>query len=185
MMLQSKISKMKKRLSSTRWHYAIGVLGFLCLLSILTSGLRLTTLPFSYGMVDVEIPVMSLPIDDPGYHSFVEAPTNTLGPKSTMIVLNASGDFYFGDLEAFSSKFNEIRNKFVIKQKDGEPKTVDLLQALRKWQYLRKTVEGVKDDRLAVFLPSSTVPVNLVIQVLADLRGSKAFDHVVLSNGLL
>lgn len=184
-MLRSKILKTKKRLSDQRWQFPTIVFGVLLLVYVLTYCLRTVGFSFAYNTVSGEIPLLSVPFSDPSFHKFAESTATFLAPTSTAVILNSSGDFYFGDLDAFASKYHLVNNKFRVRQVDGRPQVSALIENIRRWLYQRQSSDYVKNDRLLVFLPASNIPVNIVIQIMHALKTSAHFDRVVLADGLL
>ena len=183
-MLQSRISKTKKRLSDTSWQIPLIVLPLLGLLAILTFVMRAATLPGEYGIIRAEIPVMSVPPLDPSFHNFAEAPSEGLSADTPLVVLTEEA-FFFGDLAAFTRDLGGVRNKFQIRHVDGEPQLAELIRVMNEWHAKRTRASGATDDNLLVLLPTPDIPLPIVIQVLAGFKRSSQFARVVLAGGLL
>jgi hypothetical protein len=185
MKLPLKISRTKKRLSNERWYLSVIVLALIGLILILNFGMQLVSLSPKYGVIPLELPVMASAPDDPSAHKYKEAPRASLAPTTAAIILRANGDFFVGDLQAFTSQLNEVRNKFLVPQVNGEPQITALLDTVRQWQFHRKETRAIKNDNIVVFVPASTVPVTVVMQVVSDLKNSPYFKDVILANGLM
>lgn len=184
MMFQSRISRTKKRLSDDRWAITAVVVSFLALFAILTFGLRAVMVSGVYGVVRAELPVVPASVKDPGFHGFKEEPRDSL-QKSTPAVVLTTEAFYFGDLEAFTSNFSDIRDKFIIRHVDGEPQLAGLVDTMSKWVEERAKSANVPIDKVLVFIPAGDIPMPIVIQVIAGLRKSPHFERVILGSGLI
>jgi hypothetical protein len=183
-MLQSKISKTKKRLSDTSWQLPLLVLPLLGLFAILTFVLRAATMPGQYGVVRAEMPVMSAPPLDPSFHNYLEAPSEGLSADTPMVVLTEEA-FFFGDLAGFTRDLGGVRNKFQIKHVDGEPQLAELIRVMNEWNERRNRASGDSGGNTLVLLPTPGIPLPIVIQVMAGFRRSSRFGRVVLAGGLL
>lgn len=184
MMCLSKISRMKKRLSEDRWPMVALSISIMGLLAIMTFAVRVVTMPGSYGTVPAEIPVMPLSVADPSYHTYKEQPRRELRRSTPAVVLTTEA-FYFGDLDAFTSNFSDVRDKFMIRHVDGEPQLLPLIEKMDKWAAQVATSKNQALEDVMVFVPSGEIPMPIVIQVLAGLRKSPRFKRVVLAGGLM
>jgi hypothetical protein len=159
-------------------------LSFLGLFAILTFALRAATLPGAYGVVPAEIPVMPVSVADPAFHDYKEETRRELH-RSTPAVLLTTEAFYFGDLDAFTANFSDVRDKFMIRHVDGEPQLVTLIETLDRWAAQVATSKSQALEDVLVFVPSGDIPMPIVIQVLAGLRQSPRFKRVVLGGGIM
>lgn len=160
------------------------LVGLLGLFSVLTFSLRAVSLAGLYGVVSAEIPVLSVPVADPAYHRYKEEPRDTMTKNTPAVVLTTEA-FYFGDLTAFTTNFDDVRDKFIIRHVDGEPQLQLLLETMEGWAVDRKKSENVPMNKLLVFVPTGDIPMPIVIQVLAGLRRSQHFSRVVLGSGIM
>ena len=184
-MLLSKISGTKKRLSeSALADSALSSLALCGLLMILTYTSRVMTLGGSWGLIPVDIPVVSQPFADGGAHNYQESPASTVS-ASTMVIAMTPNELIFGDLNAFTTQKSDVRNKFMIPHKEGSPQIKGLLKQAEEWSLDRKNRLGIRTDRLVVVVPDPAVPVAVVSGVIERLRESGKFSHVVLGGGLL
>ena len=181
---QSKISRTKKRLSDGRGVSATAVIAFLGLCAIVTFCIRAIALSGVYGVISVELPVVSAPVDDPAFHNYKEEPRQALTRFTPALVLTTEA-FYFGDLNAFSANLGDLRDKYVIRHIDGEPQLLTLIGTMSKWITDRAAHDNIPMDKLLVLIPSGDIPMPIVIQVLAGLKKSPLFEHVILGSGII
>lgn len=181
--LQWKISRTKKRLSDDRWFNFLIPIGLITTILLGFVGLRVVHLPFAYALIRADIPVVEMHLNDASYHRYSERASQSIDAGTTTVVLDKKGNLYFGELSAFTKEYYNVRNKFIVRVKDDSPQTGDLLQQLMHWRAKKSDDEG--KDRIAVLIPSTSLPVPIVIQVLSDLRYSEQFDRVILGGGLL
>lgn len=175
--LQSRISRTKKRLSNDDWYLPIITLALLLLMTFLSSALREITTPGSYGIVTAELPVIS---DD----RTVAADETWATPRANFdnnaaLVVLTTDHFYFGQLSSFGKELSAVNNKFQIPHLEGAPNMPKLVQDLAKWQ-----VE-LKASRSLIFVPTEDIPMPIVIQCFQALKTSGLFDHVIFGGGLL
>jgi hypothetical protein len=183
--LQSKISGMKKRLSeSVISESVLSSLALCALLTIVAYASRAVTIGGSWGFVDVDLPIASQPFVDPSIHKFKEAPSVSLG-NSTMVIALTPTEMIFGDLPAFTRHRDDVRNKFIVPHADGSPQVATLLAQVAEWSLDRKNRLGLRGDGLVIVLPDPRVPIAVISGVIASLRASKTYSHVVLAGGVL
>ncbi len=180
-MLQSKILKTKKRLSDDSWLLSTAVISILGLFAILGFSLKSTNVSFKYGLITADIPVMPVPLDDSGFNNVAISPAAEISLHTPAIVMT-NRQFYFGSMEAFTEKFSDIRNKFLITHENGIPQTPKLLHALKIWHSHQKKES---EDKLVILAPSGSIKANDVAKVIYELKASKLYDHVVLAGGYL
>ena len=86
-------------------------------------GIKLTSRPDELLFVRGEIPLLSVPPIDKKPHRFQEKGVQTLDQKTPVVVLDDTGDLYFGAANAFSTEYQNVRNKFVVRANHGSPQT--------------------------------------------------------------
>ena len=180
---QSKILRTKKRLSDDGWMTSSLAIGYLGLIGILTFALRATAVAGLYGEVPVEMPVLSAALDDPGYHKFREQPYTTLKKTTPAVVLTPDG-FYFGDARAFTTNFDNVHDKFLVRHVDGRPQLTALITSLDRWSRHRAQSQKIGIENVLIFAPSGDIPMPIVTQVVAGLRKSAHFNRIILATGL-
>lgn len=183
-MLQSKISRTKRRLSEGAWYPRIQILTILGLLIIMAFALRSVSMSNRFGVVEAEIPV--LPSDEfpiPGSDRKVEV----LGEihKHVAVVILTGDEFLFGDLESFSTDLTNVRNKFFIKHKDGAPDLTGLFEAMDKWSAQNASMKKTDLAPYMVFMPMGDIPMPIVIQVIAGIKENPLFNKVILASGMI
>lgn len=183
--LQSKISGMKKRLSESVISDAVLSSIALCaLLAIVMYASRAVSIGGTWGFIDVDLPVVSQPFLDNSIHTFKENADVSIG-NATLVVAVTPTEMIFGDLPAFTRHRNDVRNKFIVPHADGSPQVATLLQQSSEWSLDRKNRLGIRSDGLVIVLPDPRVPIAVISGVIANLRASKTFSHVVLAGGVL
>ena len=178
MTLPSKILKTKKRLSDDRWLAVVPVIVATFIAVFCVYAFRVITVSWSFGAISGDIPVVSMPIDDPGYKRFIEEPAGDIEAATPAVVLTTEA-FYFGTLKAFTVDFADVRNKYMISHIDGQPQLGSLRLALINWMATQKMKNTV-----VVLSPTGEIPLPIVLQVMAGLKGEKMFKRVVLAGGI-
>lgn len=181
-MLQSKISRTKKRLSDSSWNLPIAATAVIGLLGALTFCLRSTFLSSTYGLVPLEIPVVATPPEDGGLHNFREKPSATFGGSSLAIVLTDSA-FYFGPFKAFGEDYASGSEKFVVQHRDGAPDIDTLVRKVSAYQ--PKPGRNELNSGIILFIPSHEIPMPVVIQSVAGLRLGFPKARVILGGGIM
>ena len=184
-MLQWKISETKKRLSdSVMTDATLWCLALSALLVITAYASRAITLGGSFGMVTLDIPIVSQPFPDKGSHNFAEQTAASIG-SATMIIAVTPGEMIFGDLSAFTTTRDDVRNKFIVPHKEGSPQVTILLKQAEEWKVDRRQRLGLRSDGLVVVLPDTGVPVAVIGGIVEKLKDSRLFSHVMLAGGVL
>lgn len=183
--LQSKILKTKKRLYKDHWQKTLIPLALFVVLVVSFIGYRVTSLPMDYSLVRGDIPVVPVGLNDATLHRFIEEPTRKVDEFTPTVVIDDEGNLFFGNLQAFSTDYHEVRNKYVVKAQDGSPQTANLLASMRRWLDERSRTSHHESDGTAILIPASGIPLPIVIKVMAELRYSDVFDRVVLANGMM
>ncbi|MBF0443139.1 MAG: hypothetical protein HQK54_14620 [Oligoflexales bacterium] len=174
---------MKKRLSNETWQIRVIILAILALMVILTFGFRSTSISGYLGLIEAEIPVLPISFEDKAYHNFVETPDAEITSTTPVVVLTAKR-FYFGDVDAFSTRFFDVRNKFYIDHVEGAPDISSLISTMSKWFYQRMSEQKISERGILIFLPSEEIPMPIIIQTIAGLKSSPFFKRVILANGI-
>ena len=175
--LQSKISRTKKRLSSTVWYLPIIVLALILLMTFLSTALRGIATPGSFGIVEAEFPVIAEDRLVTAAETWAQ-PRETIDNHAALVILTRDR-FYFGQLSSFGKDLSAVHNKFQIPHVDGAPDLPRLALNLGKWQTEAHT------SRSLIFVPTEDIPMPIVIQCFAALKKSGLFDQVILGGGLL
>ncbi len=175
--LQSKILRTKKRLSSTVWYLPIIVLALMLLMTFLSTALRGISMPGSYSIVETEFPVVT---DDRyiGKEETWAQARSTIDNSAALVILTRDR-FYFGQLSAFGKDLSAVHNKFQIPHVAGAPDLPRLVLNLTKWQ------TEAHASRALIFVPTEEIPMPIVIQCIAALKKIGIFDQVILGGGLL
>jgi hypothetical protein len=126
---------------------------------------------------------MNVAFDDPGLHQVHFSIVGKITRSSPTVVLTRDS-FFFGDLEAFTEKFSDVRNKFYIPHVDGRPDIDRLIDTMARWMKTRENEKHPISRDVAVFLPSGEIPLPIVIQVFHWLKNSKLFGNAVLGSDL-
>lgn len=182
-MLQLKILRTKKRLSNTIWYLPIMILGTMGLFVLLSFALRSISVAGKYGLVPAEIPIVSVPLNDPTLSHFQPSTRGELNAQTPVVVLTTE-EFIFGDVEGFSKNITGIRNKFSVKHVEGSPDVNALVTDMEKWIYARSSKRKILNQGIVIFLPADDIPSPLVIQTLSGLQKTGSFNRVVLAGGL-
>ena len=183
-MLQLKISRMKKRLSEDNWNHRKIYIALMGLVVILSFMLKVISISEKYGVVDLEIPILSNPIDDPSSKTFKEEPQVALS-KTTPLILLTDTAYIFGDVESFSSRYLNVRNKFSIPHVSGSPNLDGLTLNLKKWIFSRMSEKDINHHGIVVLAPAENIPMPIVIHTVATIKKLKIFNRVVLASGIL
>ena len=172
-MLQLKILKTKKRLfkDNSLSQITIIVAGLLLILSFM---LRAVSLSNKFGSIELVIPQVAA-------NSEPVKETDKVLTKDSIVVFLSQENLYFGSVEAFGSKFNSVRNKFLVPHVNGKPNINRLIADIDKW---RETNKKFSRDVL-VFSSANDIPARIAIMTIAELKKSDAFDQIIIGGGLL
>lgn len=180
---QSRILRTKKRLSEDPWTLPVMVISILTLLTGLSFAMRAVSVPMSYAAIRGHIPVVSAPIDDPGFHTYKEAPIDEVRAVTPMVVMTWDG-FFFGPVESFTKEFDRSTNKYIIPNKDNQHQTAELMHTMARWIHDRKE-SGKQTQKHVILLPHGDMPMSVVLPVMGWLEQSDQFDRVILGSGLM
>lgn len=172
-MLQLKILKTKKRLfeDNSLSQIIIIVAGLLLILSFM---LRAVSLSNKFGSIELVIPQVATSGES------IRKSDKVL-TKDNIIVFLSQENIYFGSVEAFGSKFNSVRNKFLVPHVDGKPNINRLIADIEKW---RETNKKISKDVL-IFSSADDIPARIAIMTIAELKKSSQFDQIIIGGGLL
>jgi hypothetical protein len=153
-------------------------------MAILTYTSRAVTLGATWGLIELDIPVVSVPYEDPARHNFRERPDSTIGPHTMVIALTPT-ELIFGDVSAFSAQKTDVRNKFIVSHQDGSPQVAALMEQVTAWEADRKNRLGIRRDEIAILLPDATIPIPVVAATADRIKATGKFKHVTIAGGLL
>jgi hypothetical protein len=171
--LPLKISKTRKRLSDYRWAWlAVGISG-IGFVAILTSCFRIVQIDWPTAAIFGSIPLVLRDGE-----SVTSADASKQMTQHTSVIVLTDEAFFFGDMDAFSSSFRDIRKKFVIPHKQGSPQLGVVLQSMSKWR-------SPNPNEPVILIPAGNIPMPIVIQVMAGISHAKSFGPVVLGAGIL
>ncbi len=183
--LQSKIFGTKKRLSNDKSTLPQITLAFFGVFVILTFMLRFESLDSYYGQISTEFPVLQSPLKDLTRHQFDEIAKTTLARTTPVLVLSDQA-FYFGDVRSFTTDYADVRNKFKVSHKDGEPQLGNTLEHMKKWSKERRDKDNISNaGGVVIFIPQGLIPMPIVLQVIENLKRDKFFTRVILANGMI
>lgn len=159
----------------------VALLGIFALFSFC---IRATFMSSAYGIIESELPVMSVPFADPDHTAYQEAPRGFLA-ETTPVVILTENEFYFGNLDAFTEDFTNVRNKFIVSHEEGAPNLHKLVETMAKWQgsLIKNDLELPREA--LIFLPMQNVPMAIVLQVMAELKKTSLFNQVILATGII
>jgi hypothetical protein len=138
---------------------------------------------WKYGRIYSQLPIMAIPFQDPGLSRVRFEPKGKV-TRSTATIVLTKDFFYFGDLEAFTEKFADVRNKFFVPHIDGRPEVSILLDTMTRWMKVRSTEKKPVGRDVVILLPSAEIPLPIVIQVLHWIKKSGIYDEAVLASEL-
>jgi hypothetical protein len=183
--LNFKILKTKKRLSDPVLNESALLTLVICCLSVfIMYATRVIAIGGSYGLIPIDIPAALVHLEDKGLHSFRESTSNVISPNTLVIGVSVK-DMVFGDLAAFTTQRDDIRNKFVVPHIGGSPQVDTLLKQFAEWSDDRLRRRNVRHDKLVIVIPDPEVPVAVFAGVTEILRSSKKFSHVMVAGGLM
>lgn len=184
MTLPLKISRTKKRLSESNWYLPAALTGALGMLGAMIFALRATYISANYGIVPLEIPVISMPPNDNGLHEFKETPSQVVSDRTLTVILTSSA-FYFGKVSAFTKDFPSAADKYVINHVGGAPDINNLVSLVHSQQRQIIKEHSTYDLKTIFFIPSQEIPMPIVIQTAAGLRKGFRESRLVMGGGIL
>jgi hypothetical protein len=102
-----------------------------------------------------------------------------------MVIALTPSELIYGDVAAFTSQRNTVRNKFIVPHADGSPQVSRMLDESQLWSKDRKSRLGIRSDGIAIVVPDPRVPIAIVAGTIEKIRASGQFSFVTLSGGLL
>jgi hypothetical protein len=176
---------MKRKSFDLVWYYKIAAISLFGFFAIAIFLVRSATIPGFYGVVSAELPVISIPVED--RDAAPEAPDSSASTitSKTPVVVVTEDEIFFGDVAAFSSDLYSVDNKFLIKHKDGAPDLFSLARDMKKWMIQKQNTEKRLFGNIVVLMPAKSIPMPIVIQMIAELKRSFPFERVVLGGGIL
>ncbi len=182
--LQLKISRTRKRLSNSPWYIPIILIGCVGVMVLMSSLLRAVTLAGRYGIVELDIPVVSVPLEDDTLKTLEEPKMAQVESKTPMIFLGREA-FIFGTTESFTTDISNIRNKFYIPHEEGAPNLPRVIQNMERWASDSKSSGKAINTEVLILMPQDDIPFPIVIQTVEALKQSGLFGKVVFGGGLL
>lgn len=185
--LQLMTLKTKKRLSNDHWSLSIWLIATMGLLAIASFTLRATSISWDFGVVDGVIPVAISSSVPPQKGLSLE---KNLGRKflkeqsindSTIAVVLTRKALYFGPVGSFTKNYSNIRNKYFVDHLEGAPQIDVLKKTIALWAKAEKRALS----KQVVLLPTSEIPMPIVIQTMAKLKEDRQFENVILGSGLI
>ena len=174
---------MRKRLSDGPWHPRALNISIIGLLLILSFVFRVTYISGSYGVVDSEIPLVKVEVKDPQANAQKERARSYI-KKITPVVVMTEEEFIFTDLNGITKELDDPRLRFSIPHLDGSPNIPGLLKTMAKWNHRRVSTNKFSADGTLILLPSSQIPMPIVIQTIHYLKKAEFISQVVLASGL-
>lgn len=152
-------------------------------MGIFTFCLRTFTLSWQYGIVESRIPIIPISLDETSINRKI-IPNQYQINKNTPTIVITTDALYFGDLESFTTKFDNIHNKFIVQHDDGRPQLTKLIEDMNGWNSQRIS-KNINEDNVLVLLPANEVPLSIVIQVMHWMKTSTLYKEVVLASELI
>ncbi|MCX6125742.1 MAG: hypothetical protein NTV34_13500, partial [Proteobacteria bacterium] len=181
--LQLKIYGMKKRLfEGFIPSESLPIIAFLGLICVVAMLIRILTAGGAFGVVSLNIPVVSAPLRDASMAGFSEHPGRAID-KTTLTVALTPKEFLFGDLTSFTNSKDDISMRFTVPHVDGSPQVTTLIREIIAWQEERMRRIDQRSDRMLILIPDGRVPMNVLIKVVKLLEDSPVIDQVLLAGG--
>lgn len=182
--LQTKISKTKKRLSESGDLQGVAVLAIASLMLSFSGLMAVVMAPGSFAVVKTEFPLVPVTLEDSGLHRFSERPQRFIKATTPAVVLTMDAMF-LGDLESFSEKYPDAREKIRVGHKDAAPQVGKFLAAMKKWVSAKSGNKSWRNEGVIVFAPANNIPASIVIEVMDALQSDGTFERVILASGLI
>ncbi len=178
------ISKTKKKSFNDYVWLAAASIPFFGLLAIMSFLVRVITLQGTYGSVGGVIPVVSHNIEDPAFHRFKETPNELIDARTVTVAITEKA-LFFGELKYFNSQLSDPSKRFRIDHIDGSPQIGQLITQLDTWSKSRRQNENIPKDPLLVLLPTTKLPMPILIQIMAALKNTNTYPNIVLGTGII
>jgi hypothetical protein len=185
LILRQKLFETKKRLSDPFLSVQnIWCLAMACLFSCVIFSARLITHTGEWGIILMDIPVVSEPLADHRLNHFRETTSTSITSHTSVLALTPT-ELIFGDVSSFTSLKNDKRNKYAVSHINGSPQINSAMEQLGKWREDRRRKLGIRSDDIIILLPDASVPVAIVSVVADKIRRTNAFSRIVMGGGLL
>lgn len=177
---------MKKKLSSETLFKPEGIIFFFCcfMCVILYAGflLLVSSVPKTQTISqDFKIPVVSSPLEDKGYSLNKPSTILPVGNSSLTLVVDKLGNIYYEDSGSFSRG-----NFFKVASLEGEVINIDKLeQDLALWLKQRKESSSPVDNRVTIFSPDPSLPLEVVVNFISELKQKELVSTVVLASNIV
>ena len=178
---------MKKKLFNNKTLYSIDGMFFLfsCLITVvLYIGfiLLVESRPKTEtASQDFNIPVMSVVVEDKGFSLNKETKKLPLGKNSLTLVMDKVGNIYYEDSGAFSKG-----NFYKIASLQGGVIDIEKLKKdLAIWVKHKDSKDQGVDKRVTVFVADPSLPLEVVVNVVSDLRQASLISSVVLATDIM
>ena len=178
---------MKKKLFNKKTLYSIDGIFFLfsCFVTvvlyigfILLVESRPKTETTSQGF---NIPVMSVAVEDKGFSLNKETKSILLGKNSLTLVMDKVGNIYYEDSGAFSKG-----NFYKIASLQGGVIDIEKLKKdLDKWEKYKESKNQGTKGQVTVFVADPSLPLEVVVNVVSDLRQANLISSVVLATDIM
>lgn len=150
----------------------------------LSFALRSISLAGKYGLVPVFIPAVQVAREEP-YLAHYHPQSKGSIDQNTVLVVLTSQEMIFGDLNSFTQKITDIRNKFIVPHEKGSPNIKKLIFDIEKWVFARSSKKKIANSGILVLLPMDEIPAPLVVQSIQQLQSTGSFEKIVLAGGML
>lgn len=180
MIQQSKISRTKRKLSSSWQLTTLTAIAVFTVFAALSYAMRALNLSWRYSSVPVTIPVQA---PDGGAEALARFADVSRIEKTTVVVAITESAIFFGRLQAFTDEYFKKTNKYMVPHLDQRPNLKELLETMKKWE-AQENSKPMPSDPLLV-IPSSTIPMPIVTQTLGALRRYGPYEQIILAEGLL
>ena len=178
---------MKKKLFNKKTLYSVDGIFFLfcCVLSVvLYTGfiLLVDSKPKTQTTsLEFKIPVVSVAVKDEGFSLKKETKSIPLTKNSLTLVLDKVGNIYYEDSLSFSKG-----NFYKVSSLEGGVIDVEKLKTdLGTWIKYRESKNQKVDTEVTVFVADPSLPLEVVTNVVSDLKEASLVSYVVLANDIV
>ena len=178
---------MKKKLFNKKTLYSVDGIFFLfcCIVTIiLYTGfiLLIESKPKTQTTsLDFKIPVVSVGVKDEGFSLKKETKSIQLSKDSLTLVMDKAGNVYYEDSLSFSKG-----NFYKVPSLEGGVIDIEKLKVdLGTWMKYRESNNRKVDNEVTIFVADPTLPLEVVVNVVSDLKHEKLISSVVLGNDIV
>ena len=178
---------MKKKLFKNKYLYDVQGLVFLfgcfiCLIFYICFVSLVLTKPYEKNTaVDFKIPVVPIQVKDIGFSLEPKISKLKLGKNNLTIIVDKSGSIYYEDCQSVSKgSFYKVESKG-----NGVIDIDKSKQDIKKWMNYRASINQPVDNKVAVFAPDPTLPLEVVVNLVSDFKKDEVFFNVVMSNSVI